>query len=164
MSRSRWTGHFLKRRLAVYGVALVVLAVAAGSCYVLRVAGTASAHPAINPALFIHPHTTAVHGTLAGEASITGWLFPTIPGVNTLHLVILRPSGTRQTRGRVAVVADMAGMKMTPSRALLTPGSHGRTGRILLPMFGLYRMRVVVTTPAGVARGVIELNVPMPGQ
>jgi hypothetical protein len=56
----------------------------------------------------------------------------------------------------------MPGMAMAPIRATLLARDHHYVGSLTLPMFGTYRVQVVVDTPAGHATGMLTLTLSLP--
>jgi hypothetical protein len=53
-------------------------------------------------------------------------------------------------------------MAMAPIRATLVARAHHDVGTLTLPMFGAYRVQVVVDTPAGRATGTLTLTLSLP--
>ena len=116
----------------------------------------------VDPRLLIRPQTIRVDGALTSSTRLRGTLTPSIPGPNTLRLVVRQAAGTLVLGGRVEIVATMPGMAMVPARATLIARGAGYTGIISLPMFGRYRAQVVVTTPHARYTGVTTLAMPLP--
>ena len=94
---------------------------------------------------------------------MTGTLAPTLPGPNTLHLVVSGRAGVAVQASHVGLVVTMPGMAMRPIKATLVSRGHGYAGVIRLPMFGYYRAAVVVTGRAGRYTGALTLEIPLPG-
>lgn len=148
--------------IAIIGLTLVVWT-SGGSCP--RAAIASGAHAAVDPRLILHARASVVRSALNSGVRVDGTLYPSLPGPNTLRLTMPGMSGApgrAASVGRVEVVVTMPGMAMPPIAATLT--AHGRdyAGIIGLPMFGDYRARLVVRTPAGKRyTGAIALTVPL---
>jgi hypothetical protein len=126
------------------------------------VSAAPAAVPTVDPRLIIHPQTVAIAGVLSGGMHLSGTLYPTIPGANTLRLTLRRGSGEPVLGAHIRLVATMPGMALVHGRAVLA-FRHGRySGVLRLPMFGFYLAQVVVDTPAGHYTGVITLTLPLP--
>lgn len=146
----------------ISGSLALVLAVWPGGGSHPHVALASGAHAAVDPRLILRARATGVGGMLAGGVYVSGTLYPALPGPNTLRLTLRRTSGaTLLPAGQVRAVVTMPGMAMPPVAATLT--AHGRSyaGAIRLPMFGAYRARLVVRTPAGRYTGAVAVTVPL---
>jgi hypothetical protein len=104
-----------------------------------------------------------VGAVLTGGVRVTGTLAPTLPGPNTVHLVVRGRAGATVPASHVGLVVTMPGMAMRPITATLLARGHGYTGIIRLPMFGYYRTAVVVTGRAGRYTGALTLEIPLLG-
>jgi hypothetical protein len=117
----------------------------------------------IDPRLVIHPARTQVQAVLSNGIIVTGFLSPTIPGKNRVRLVIHRGVTGAHRPAAITLTVMMRGMPMAPARATLIRSAHDDyAGTITLPMFGVYRASVVVTTPAGKQRGIMTIKLPLP--
>src|SRR4029077_1364843 len=93
--------------------------------------------PTIDPRLVVHARTQTVSGSLDGSLPLSGTIYPTLPGTNTITLQAA--PGTRTRDGeQMRLVLTMPGMTMTPVHATLTARDHKYTGRVYIPMFGFY--------------------------
>jgi hypothetical protein len=146
-------------------VGIILMALALGIELSVRQARSAESPvstTAVAARLVLHPHTTRFRGVLSNGAAVTGTLFPTIPGENTIRLVLSGPSEAPKGGSAVTLVAAMLGMRMAPARADLVSGAHGYAGIIDLSMFGRYRVSVRVVTPRGARHGTIRIELPLP--
>jgi hypothetical protein len=118
--------------------------------------------PSVDPRLIIRPRHAPIVAVLSHGVRLAGTLYPAYPGRNTLRLAVQGRSGSPATGHRVALVATMPGMAMAPIRATLIARDQRYVGNLTLPMFGVYRARVVVDTPAGRATGTLTLTLSLP--
>jgi len=145
------------------GVLIAVVALGFGLLMTnLRLSGSASTSSIIDPRLIIHPTQTHMQGFLSNGVFLTGSLSPTMPGKNTVQLVLSPVMSGASRPAAITLTAAMLGMHMIPTRAVLTRTVRGYAGTITLPMFGAYRMRVEMQTPAGMQRGIIIIKLPLP--
>ena len=104
-----------------------------------------------------------VGAVLTGGVRVTGTLAPTLPGPNTVHLVVSGRASAAVQASHVGLVVTMPGMAMRPITATLLARGPGYAGIIRLPMFGYYRTAVVVTGRAGRYTGALTLEIPLLG-
>ena len=121
-----------------------------------------AARPTVDPRLIIHARRTGIAGALYGGIGVSGSLYPTLPGVNTVRLLLREGAGRPLVGGRISLVVTMPGMPMAPIRSVLTATAQGYRGALHLPMFGAYRAQVVVAAAAGRYRGAIPIVVSLP--
>jgi hypothetical protein len=124
---------------------------------------TVPAQPTVDTRLIIRPRHAPVAAVLSHGVRLAGTLYPAYPGRNTLRLAAQGRAGAPAPGKRVALVAGMPGMAMAPIRATLVARDHHYVGTLRLPMFGAYRARVVMDTPAGRAKGTLTLTLSLPG-
>jgi hypothetical protein len=120
-------------------------------------AGVHTPNRKVDPRLVMVSRTTAVQARLSSDARLTGTLSPTIPGSNTLHLVIRDKAGAIVRGGHLRLSTTMPGMRMVPIITTLVPQSDGYSGVLLLPMFGRYRATVRTDTPTGRYAGTLAI-------
>ena len=111
----------------------------------------------------LQPRTVGVGAVLTGGLRVTGTLAPTLPGPNTVQLVVRGRAGATVPASHVGLVVTMPGMAMRPIKVALVSQGHGYAGVIRLPMFGFYRAAVVVTARAGRYMGGFTLEIPLLG-
>jgi hypothetical protein len=124
-------------------------------------AATRPAQPTIDASLILHPRSTRIAAHLAGGITLRGTLSPTLPGANTVHVMVYTHSGTPVTAGRLTLNATMPGMVMAPVRAILHAHAGGFTGVLHLPMFGEYVARVAFTDTPHPWHGTLALTLPL---
>jgi hypothetical protein len=93
---------------------------------------------------------------------VTGFLSPTIPGANTVHLMVLGSGRASKTAPVLTLVATHLDMKMRPARSILVLESQVYAGVIDIPMFGRYRLTITAVSSGRTHRGSITLDVPLP--
>jgi hypothetical protein len=123
---------------------------------------TVPVQPTVDPRLIIRPHNTPIAAVLSHGVRLAGTVYPAYPGRNTLRLAVQGRSGAPVPTNPGALVASMPGMAMAPIRATLLARNHHYVGSLTLPMFGTYRVQVVVDTPAGRATGMLTLTLSLP--
>jgi hypothetical protein len=128
----------------------------------LKSTGSASSGSGIDPRLIHHPHTTRLRGSLSDGSMVTGFLSPTIPGANTVHLVVHGTGRAPKTASVLTLVATHLDMKMRPVRSVLVLDSQGYAGVIHIPMFGRYRLSITAVASGITRRGSITLDFPLP--
>jgi hypothetical protein len=122
------------------------------------------AAPAIDPRLILYPHAERLAGALAGGVLLTGLLRPDLPGPNTLILDLHGPAWTPPAGAPLRLVATMPGMAMAPATAMLSRRGRDYRGRLVLPMFGRYRVSIVAETPARRYTGTFNLALAWPAR
>ncbi|MDQ2745348.1 MAG: hypothetical protein M3Z66_24035 [Chloroflexota bacterium] len=125
-------------------------------------AGSGPAATAGDPHLVLHPQTAGLRTVLSGGIIVTGAIAPTIPGENTVRLVVHGHSRTPQDSPPITLTVTMLDMKMEPLRTELVPKAHGYIGVLKLPMFGRYRVSLTMVTPEGIEHGVFTIELPLP--
>jgi hypothetical protein len=123
---------------------------------------TVPVQPTVDPRLIIRPRHVPIAAVLSHGVWLAGTVYPAYPGRNTLRLAVQGHAGAPTPAQRVALVASMPGMAMTPIRATLVARDHHYVGTLTLPMFGTYRAQVVVDTPDGCATGRLTLALSLP--
>lgn len=116
----------------------LALAVLSGGGAHVRAVIASGARSAIDPRLILHARTSGVRGVVEGGVRVSGTLYPTLPGSNTLRLTLHHTVGTTPPTGQVRVVVTMPGMDMPPVVATLAARGGGYQSTIALPMFGRY--------------------------
>jgi hypothetical protein len=156
------------RRALVLGSGLLAVLLVVGAA--LLAVGQQAAPPAVpaatptvDPRLIVRPRTIRITGTLSNGLHLDGTLYPAYPGRNTLHLTV--PRGTQRWYGgdHIALSATMPGMAMRPIKGTLVARGHRYTGALTLPMFGTYRVGVVMAAPGAATTGSITLTLSLPG-
>jgi hypothetical protein len=122
-----------------------------------------AATPTVDPRLIVRPRTIPIAGTFANGPHLDGTLYPAYPGRNTLDLTVPRGTQRRSGGDRIALSASMPGMAMRPVNGTLIAHGHRYIGTLMLPMFGTYRIEVVVASPGAAATGSITLTLSLPG-
>jgi hypothetical protein len=126
-----------------------------------RPSSAPTAPTALDPRLVLHRQTVPFSGTIAGGVSVDGTLWPSLPGLNTISLRLLRPGRQVARADRLSLVLSMPGMTMLPVHATLIASGQGYRGRAILPMFGRYRARVDAAIASGRYTGVLNLTLPL---
>ncbi len=145
------------------GILIVVLASGIGLLTpAMRSAGSTASNPMIDQRLIIHPTRTDVRGTLSNGVIVTGYLTPTIPGKNTVQIVVKSGVPRAFQPRTITLKVTMIGMHMTPKWVVLGRAARGYAGSITLPMFGVYRVSIALRTPPGTERGTITVELPLP--
>jgi hypothetical protein len=166
-SPTRHARHLERHALILGGGLLVALLV--GGAALLAVGQQAApsavptATPTIDPQLIVRPRTIRIAGTLANGLPLDGTLYPAYPGSNTLNLTLPRGSQRRYGGDRIALSATMLGMAMRPVNGTLVARGQRYTGALTLPMFGTYRVKVVVASPGAATAGSVTLTLSLPG-
>lgn len=103
-------------------------------------------------------------GVLSNGLRLSGADYPAYPGRNVINLSVRR-GGIRLAPGtHIALSVTMPGMAMAPIRATLTASGQGYRGALVLPMFGAYRVAVVINTPHTRVSGITTVTLPLPGR
>lgn len=146
--------------------ALVILSALAGvALAVVRLvapAGAYTAHPSVDPRLVLAPRTVAIQEALPRGLQLRGTLFPAFPGPNRVRLVASHGAGARIGTGHMHLVVTMPGMPMRPIAATLSAHGDSYSGTLHLPMCGLYRAAVALSTARSRYTGVLTFVVPLP--
>ena len=142
--------------LTLFGLEIALLPLGLRTPVVSRPAGSA-----IDPRLIVHASTAPVAAVLPGGLRLAGTVYPTMPGPNTVRVVVSGPSAGRSLKGRVELIATMSGMAMRPARATLVPRHGAYSGVLTLPMFGRYVARIDVVTPVGRIAGKMVIDIPL---
>ena len=147
------------------GLVIVLAALAVAVLPMLRqpLAASPATGQMVDARLILHAHRLPVGGTLSGGLQLSGTLYPSLPGQNTLRLAVRGPSPAALHGAHLSVRITMPGMAMAPIRATLRARGRAYNGAVVLPMLGRYRAAVALTTPAGRSSGVVTLTVPLPG-
>ena len=122
---------------------------------------TSPAAPPIDQRLIVRAHTARVWGLLTGGLRLSGTLYPTLPGLNTVRLAVDGPRSSSLRGGHVGLIAMMLGMGMAPAKATLVPCASGYCGTLTLPMFGRYQAQAVLITPARRIAGKLSIVLPL---
>ena len=152
------------RRSGRPGLALAL----AGSGLIFLLVGLLAARPhapaparaAAVPYLILRSRVTHFAAVLGHAGVLRGALEPTLPGLNSVRVVLQRPPG-HPAAGRLTLVATMPGMAMPPVRTTLQARGGGYSGALTLPMFGRYHVRVTLETAGSVATGALTLTLPL---
>jgi len=149
--------------------AAVLIAVCIAGCGSGTHIGDAAHHPQLPERTFkltIHPHFTRFAGALTGGMRVSGMLYPSVPsydasfGPNQVKL-LLRLHGTPVTRGSISMISRMIGMAMPPNRGSAMPDGSRFRGKLVIPMFGSYRVSVVLHQGSRTYRGLVVIRVPL---
>jgi hypothetical protein len=124
----------------------------------------APATPTVDPRLILRPHSIHIAGVLSHGLRLSGTAYPAYPGRNVLRLAVQQGATPLARGGHVALSATMPGMAMPPLHATLAASDRGYRGALMLPMFGTYRVAVVISTPRARVSGTITLTLPLPGR
>jgi len=126
-------------------------------------ATTGPAQSTAAPLLILRPQVTHLMAVLGHGIVLRGTLEPTLPGLNTVRVVLHLPPGAAAATDQVDFAAAMLGMTMLPSRAVLRRGPAGAfTGRMRLPMFGQYHVAASLQMSLGRETGMFTLVLPFP--
>jgi hypothetical protein len=159
--------HRRTRSALVVGGGLLLVLLGLGLALLYRAhlsarSPTVPVQPTVDPHLIIRPRHAPIAAVLSHGVRLVGTLYPAYPGRNTLRLAVQGHAGAPTPANRVALVARMPGMAMAPIRTTLVARDHHYVGTLTLPMFGSYRVQVVVDTPAGRATGTLTLALSLP--
>jgi hypothetical protein len=162
--------HRRTRCALVVGGGLLLVLLGLGLALLYRAHLSASSttvpvQPTVDPRLIIRPRHAPIAAVLSHGVRLAGTLYPAYPGRNTLLLAVQGHAGAPTLGKRVALVARMPGMAMAPIQATLVAHDHHYVhyvGTLTLPMFGAYRVQVVVDTPVGRATGTLTLTLSLP--
>jgi hypothetical protein len=146
--------------------ALVILSALAGvALAVVRLvapAGADTVHPIVDTRLVLAPRTVAIQAALPRGLQLRGTLFPALPGPNRVRLVASHGAGARIGTGQMHLVVTMPGMPMRPIAATLSAHGDSYNGTLHLPMFGLYRAAVALSSARSRYTGALTFVVPLP--
>ena len=123
--------------------------------------------PAVTKTLTVKAHKTVFSGVLSGGQRVSGWIYPSIPdysgqlGPERVSMTIHGGSGPIAA-GKVSLTSTMTDMKMIPSHGVLTPARGQFQGRLEIPMFGSYRLRIVFTSAGKRYQGDALIAIPVP--
>jgi hypothetical protein len=110
----------------------------------------------------IHAHRTAFAGVLSGGLAVRGTIYPSIPDYSSAkrpNVIRMRISaaGRPLTHGYVTLTSRMTDMYMVPVHATARPRAGTFVGRLLIPMFGAYRVDLQLHSGGSVHRGHVDL-------
>lgn len=123
--------------------------------------------PPSTSALTLAPRVTRFAGVLSGGLRVKGMMYPSIPeystkfGPNQITVTIFRDRRT-VSGGSVSLVSKMIEMRMVPDHALLRPSGSRYVGRLVVPMFGTFRVTVTLIQGARTHKGFVSIAVPIP--
>ena len=120
--------------------------------------------PTIAPGLILRPRSVTIAGDLPNNLHLSGAYYPAYPGRNAFYLIAQQGGASPTRNGRIALSATMPGMAMPPIRAALAASGQGYRGDLTLPMFGVYRVAVVISASQTRASGTITVTLPLPGR
>jgi len=119
------------------------------------------------PELSFRAHFTRLCGTLSGGVKVSGTVYPSVPsyrasfGPNHVKLVISR-HGIAITHGWVSLTSRMIDMAMAPNDATVRPAGSGFQGKLVIPMFGSYRISLGLHQGGRTYRGFAVIRIPLP--
>lgn len=100
--------------------------------------------------IVLRPHTLHFSVSISGGYRVRGAIYPAIPNyqvshphLNAVHLIVGGGHG-KVTDGRIDMSSRMIGMKMVPDRGVASPVRKGFVGKLLVPMFGSYRITLAL--------------------
>lgn len=118
--------------------------------------------PRADPRLILRPRTVPITAALPSDLRLSGAYAPAYPGRNVFDLTVRQGAAPLGTRARITLSATMLGMAMPPIRAILRAGGQRYRGVLALPMFGTYRVAVVVSAPPAHVTGTMTVTLPLP--
>jgi len=150
--------------LALGGVLLGVGLAFVSADHHIALPAAPTATPRLEPRFIIRPRTVPITAVLPHDLRLSGAYYPAYPGRNVLSLAARRGAAPLGTSARIALSVTMPGMVMPPIRATLAPSNTYYRGALALPMFGAYRVAVVVSAPHVHVTGTITVTLPLPGR
>lgn len=129
--------------------------------------GHSAAPAATSTLVVVHgPRYQPISASLSGGIRLRGSIYPDLPQVtnvpykfNTIRLTLTDPSNHQLLPAKLALTATMLDMTMSPVVVFAKPHSTEMVARIVLPMFGTYRLAVSGHSGRNVVSGHFDVPV-----